>query len=124
MVVGLLQGAVATKVRPAVVIASSVYLVERPDVLLGILTTKVPATIASTDHLLADWRSAGLRAPSCFRAYVLTNPSLGSHGHWPSQRPGLESGTGLCPSGIFDLNGGSERTAGYGTNLQGDPNEN
>ena len=72
VVVGLLQGAIVTKVRPAVVIASRTYLVERPDVLLGILTTKVPATITSTDHVLGDWRSAGLRAPSCFRAYVLT----------------------------------------------------
>ena len=61
-----------SKVRPAVVIASNTYLVERPDVLLGISTTNVPATIASTDYLLVDWLSAGLRALSCFRAYVLT----------------------------------------------------
>ncbi len=39
VVVGILVGAVETKVRPAVVIASSTYLVERPDVLVGILTT-------------------------------------------------------------------------------------
>jgi mRNA interferase MazF len=68
----MLPGAVETKIRPAVVIASSTYLVERPDVLLGILTTKLPGTGVSTDYLLADWQSAGLRAPSCFRAYVLT----------------------------------------------------
>ena len=72
VVVGLLRGALETKVRPAVVIASMTYLVERPDVLLGILTTKLPRTIVSTDHLVADWRLAGLRAPSYFRAYVLT----------------------------------------------------
>ena len=72
VVVGLLQGALVTKVRPAVIIASSTYLAERPDVLLGILTTKSPATIASTDYLLLDWRSAGLRASSYFRAYILT----------------------------------------------------
>ena len=58
--------------RPAVVIASSAYLVERPDVLVGILTTKVPKTAASTDCVLHDWQSAGLRAESYFRAYVLT----------------------------------------------------
>jgi len=68
----MLAGAVETKVRPAVVIASSTYLVERPDVLLGILTTKFPGTVVSTDYLLVDWQSAGLRAPSCFRTYVLT----------------------------------------------------
>jgi len=42
LVVGVLAGALETKVRPAVVIASSVYLAERPDVLVGILATKVP----------------------------------------------------------------------------------
>jgi hypothetical protein len=55
-----------------VVIASTTYLAERPDVLLGILTTRVPETPASTDYLLADWQGAGLRARSWFRAYVLT----------------------------------------------------
>ena len=72
VVVGVLVGALETKVRPAVVIASSTYLVERPDVLVGILTTKLPRTLASTDHVLVDWQPAGLRAVSCFRAYVLT----------------------------------------------------
>ena len=37
--VGVLEGAVETKVRPAVVIASSTYLMERPDALVGFLTT-------------------------------------------------------------------------------------
>jgi len=50
----MLAGAVETKIRPAVVIASSSYVVERPDVLPGILTTKVPRTVASSDYLLAD----------------------------------------------------------------------
>lgn len=72
VVVGVLAGAVQTKVRPAVVIASSTYLVERPDVLVGILTTKLPKTITSTDCALMDWQLAGLRATSYFRAYVLT----------------------------------------------------
>jgi mRNA-degrading endonuclease toxin of MazEF toxin-antitoxin module len=46
--VGLLPGAAETKVRPAVVIASDIYLVERPDVLVGILTTKLPRPATST----------------------------------------------------------------------------
>ena len=71
MVVGMLPGALETKVRPAVVIASDIYLVERPDVMVGILTTKLQR-IASADYVLTDWRSAGLRAASCFRAYVMT----------------------------------------------------
>ena len=72
MVVGVLVGAQETKVRPAVVIASARYLAERPDALVGILTTKLPVAPGTTDHVLLDWRSAGLRAESCFRAYVLT----------------------------------------------------
>lgn len=70
--IGVLAGAQETKVRPAVVIASATYLAERPDVLVGILTTKLPKVPGSTDYILRDWRSAGLRAESCFRAYVLT----------------------------------------------------
>ena len=70
-VLGMLPGAAETKVRPAVGIASDTYLVERPDVLVGILTTKLSRT-TSTDYVLLDWQSAGLRAVSCFRAYVMT----------------------------------------------------
>jgi hypothetical protein len=72
VVVGVLAGALETKVRPAVVIASSTYLVERPDVLVGILTTKAPKPTISTDCVVIDWQLAGLRAESHFRAYVLT----------------------------------------------------
>jgi len=70
--VGVLVGARETKVRPAVVIASATYLAERPDAVVGIVTTKLPRTPGTTDYVLLDWRSAGLRAESCFRAYVLT----------------------------------------------------
>ena len=45
VVVGMLAGAAETKVRPAVVIASGAYLVERPDVLDGILTTKLSGAV-------------------------------------------------------------------------------
>jgi hypothetical protein len=58
VVVGVLAGALETKVRPAVGIASSTYLVERPDVLVGILTTKLPKSTTSTDYVLMDWRLA------------------------------------------------------------------
>jgi len=72
VVVGVLVGAQETKARPAVVIASATYLAERPDAVIGILTTRLPRTPGSTDYVLQDWRSAGLRAESCFRAYVFT----------------------------------------------------
>ena len=70
--VGVLEGAVETKVRPAVVIASASYSAQRPDVLVGILTTRPPKHAASTDYALQDWQMAGLRAESHFRVYVLT----------------------------------------------------
>ena len=60
------------RLRPAVVIASAAYLAERPDVLVGILTTRLPSPLSATDHILLDWRAAGLRAESYFRTYVLT----------------------------------------------------
>jgi mRNA interferase MazF len=72
VVVGMLAGAAETKIRPAVVLASGTYLVELPDVLAGLLTTKLVRAAASTDYVLLDWQAAGLRAASCFRAYVLT----------------------------------------------------
>jgi hypothetical protein len=72
VVVGVLAGAVESKVRPGIVMASETYLRERPDVLVGILTTKMPMRAGSTDCVLEDWRAAGLRAESCFRAFVLT----------------------------------------------------
>jgi len=70
VVVAMLPGAVETKVRPAVIIASEKYLAERPDVIVGILTTKIPSPFASTDYLLRDWQAAGLRAS---RAFALTS---------------------------------------------------
>ena len=72
VVVGILVGAQETKVRPAVVIASATYLAERPDAVVGILTTKLPEMPGTTDYVLQDWQPAGLRAESCFRVYVLT----------------------------------------------------
>jgi mRNA interferase MazF len=65
VVVGILVGAHEMKVRSAIVIASATYLAERPDVLVGILTTKLPNPQGTTDHTLLDWRSA-VRA--CIRA--------------------------------------------------------
>lgn len=41
--VGVLVGARETKVPPAIVIRSATYLTERSDVLVAILTTKVPS---------------------------------------------------------------------------------
>lgn len=72
VVIAVLAGAQVTKVRPAVVVSSELYHRERPDVIVGILTTQLPTPIAQTDYVLSDWREAGLRASSCFRLYLVT----------------------------------------------------
>lgn len=72
VVFGVLEGAIETKVRPAVVIASTAYLTERPDGFGGILKARVPKPPASSDYAIHDWRETGLRAESYFRAWVLT----------------------------------------------------
>src|SRR5688572_614904 len=62
-------GATGIKRRPAVVVSSDLYHTQRPDLILGSLTTNVAAANSSTDCLLQDWAVAGLRSPSAFRAY-------------------------------------------------------
>ena len=39
---------------------------------MGIVTTRSPAPLASSDCYLRDWKQAGLRAESWFRTYVIT----------------------------------------------------
>ena len=73
IVVALLPGAHVTKARPAVVVSTERYLAERPDAIVGILTTRKPPVLASSDYVLVDWRQAGLRAESCLRAYLITS---------------------------------------------------
>jgi len=46
----------------------------RPDVIVGVITSQLPATLAPTDHLLADWKSSGLTKPSVFRVFLATLP--------------------------------------------------
>ncbi|MEK7404514.1 MAG: type II toxin-antitoxin system PemK/MazF family toxin [Acidobacteriota bacterium] len=74
--IAVLAGAKVTKVRPGVVVSSDLYHRERPDVIMGILTTQLPRSPGLTDHLLSDWRQAGLRASSCFRLYLITIPQV------------------------------------------------
>jgi hypothetical protein len=79
----MFAGAMVTKVRPAVIIASDSYLRERPDVLVGVLTTKIPPRPASTDYLLKDWQIAGLRAESYNSRIHNYDPPLRIDGNRP-----------------------------------------
>jgi mRNA interferase MazF len=67
-------GVVQTKRRPAVILSSASYHSTRPDVILGLVTGQTAKATAPTDYLLHDWRSAGLRVPSAFRAFLVTLP--------------------------------------------------
>jgi mRNA interferase MazF len=67
-------GVVQTKRRPAVVLSSSTYHETRPDVIVGLVTSQILQSTARTDFVIQDWRSAGLRLPSAFRAFIVTLP--------------------------------------------------
>lgn len=67
-------GVTGTKRRPAVILSSATYHSQRPDMILGVITSQVASANASTDYLLQDWQAAGLRKPSAFRAFIVTLP--------------------------------------------------
>jgi mRNA interferase MazF len=68
------QGIQQSKVRPFVVVSSDVYHATRPDIVLGLLTSQLPATRGPTDYILQDWQAAGLRFPTLFRSFFMTVP--------------------------------------------------
>ena len=72
VVVGAFPGAHLTKTRPAVVLSTPEYHRHRPDVILGLITTRAADPLCPTDCEIRDWRAAGLHAPSCFRLYLVT----------------------------------------------------
>ncbi len=64
----------ATKRRPAVIVSSKLYHSQRPDLIVGLVTSQIPSVQDATDWLLLDWAGAGLRLPSLFRAFLYTVP--------------------------------------------------
>lgn len=69
VVVANFMGAVIIKRRPAVVLSSAIYHANRPDYILGLITTQVAAVIGPTDYALQDWIKIGLRQPFAFRSF-------------------------------------------------------
>lgn len=65
-------GARETKRRPVIVVSSAVYHGHRPDIIVGVLTSRVDAATCPTDYVLKDWAEAGLTRQSAFRAYLNT----------------------------------------------------
>lgn len=68
-------GVQGMKRRPAIVLSSEVYHHTRPDVILGLLTSRVETATALTDYILQDWKSADLHSPSAFRVFLATMPA-------------------------------------------------
>ncbi len=62
------------KRRPAVVLSTLDYHAFHRDVILGAITTNLGVATTLTDHLIADWATAGLRKPSAFRTFLVTLP--------------------------------------------------
>lgn len=67
-------GVHSTKRRPALIISSTTYHNERPDVILAIITSQISKSTAKTDYILQDWQSAGLKKASAVRIFLLTLP--------------------------------------------------
>ncbi|MFB2972832.1 type II toxin-antitoxin system PemK/MazF family toxin [Aerosakkonema sp. BLCC-F183] len=66
-------GVTGIKRRPAVVLSSATYNTTRPDVIVGLITTQTDA-LGTTDYILQDWATAGLRVASVFRSFIVTLP--------------------------------------------------
>ena len=63
------------KCRPAVVLSSQTYHTNRPDVIVGLITSQTK-NLGVTDYILQDWQTSGLRVPSVFRSFIVTLPPL------------------------------------------------
>ncbi len=66
-------GVTGIKRRPAVVLSSATYHANRPDVIVGLITTQT-TVLGVTDYALQDWQAAGLRVASIFRSFIVTLP--------------------------------------------------
>ncbi len=62
----------ASKQRPAVVVSTRAYAVERPDVVLMAITSQLRPTPAFGEVWLADWHAAGLLKPSAVKPVLAT----------------------------------------------------
>jgi mRNA interferase MazF len=61
-----------TKQRPAVVISSSSYNSQRPDLILLAITSQVRTPLSVGEALVADWQAARLIKPSVFKPLITT----------------------------------------------------
>ena len=62
----------ASKKRPAIVVSSSVYNLERPDIVLIAVTSQRGAPIYFGDVTVNQWKEAGLLKPSVIKPIFAT----------------------------------------------------
>lgn len=62
----------SSKQRPAVVISSRTYNLERPDVVLMAVTSQIRPTPAFGEVWLTEWHEAGLLKPSAIKPVIAT----------------------------------------------------
>jgi len=62
----------ASKQRPAVVVSSRAYAVERPDVVMMAITSQLRPSPAFGEVWIADWQGAGLIKPSAVKPVIAT----------------------------------------------------
>jgi mRNA interferase MazF len=67
-------GVKGVKRRPALVLSSATYHANRPDVIVGLITSQTKG-LGVTDYVLQDWQISGLRVASVFRSFIVTLPS-------------------------------------------------
>jgi len=62
------------KRRPAIILSTDVYPQNRPDAILGLITSQVKSATGPTDYILQDTQASGLRTASAFRSFLVTLP--------------------------------------------------
>lgn len=67
----------AAKTRPAVVVNSDVYYAIRSELLLAFVSSQTAQANPTLDHVLLDWKAAGLLKPSFVRPKIVAiEPAL------------------------------------------------
>ncbi len=62
----------ATKQRPAVIISSQLYNINRPDIILMAVTSRIPTPLSPDEAKIQKWKEAGLVKPSVFKPLIAT----------------------------------------------------
>jgi mRNA interferase MazF len=73
VVIANFPGVTGIKRRPVLVLSSDIYHTNRPDVIVGLITSQT-SSLGVTDYILQDWQEANLKVLSVFRCFIVTLP--------------------------------------------------